>query len=54
MEYRKYQDETYHDVGDKVKEKINKVADGIANNVKELLSVTEEIKTFWNNIKKKK
>jgi hypothetical protein len=37
-----------------LKEKINKVADGIAHNVKDFLSVTEEIKSFWNQIKKKK
>lgn len=39
-EYRRYQDESYHDASDKLKQKANKIAEGIAENVKDFLSVT--------------
>jgi hypothetical protein len=37
-----------------MKEKMNKVADDIAHKVKDFLSVGDELKKIWNDIKKKK
>jgi hypothetical protein len=37
-----------------MKQKLNKIADDIAGNIKQVLSVTDELKSIWNNIKKKK
>jgi hypothetical protein len=37
--YRKYRDDTTNDMNDKLKEKVNKIAEGIANNVKDALKV---------------
>lgn len=52
--FKHYRDDPNHDLNDKMKQKFNKIADDIAGNIKQVLSVTDQLKSIWNNIKKKK